>query len=53
MQISESLKKHWKNIQQKSKVPVNAFGVKIDPKDRKLIKIWKDEGINKYLKKGK
>ena len=51
MAISESVKKNWIEIQKKNDVPVNAIGVKIDPKDEKTLKVWKDEGLDQFVKK--
>lgn len=51
MPIDNLIKKNWIEIQKKNTVPVNAIGVKINPKDEKTLKVWKDEGIDKFLKK--
>ena len=51
MPIDNQIKKNWIEIQKKNTVPVNAIGVKINPKDEKTLKLWKDEGIDKFLKK--
>ena len=51
MGIDESVKKNWIEIQKKFDKPVNAIGVKIDPKDEKTMNVWKDEGIDKFVKK--
>ena len=51
MALAETVKKNWINTQKKHSYPVNAIGVKIDPKDEKTLKVWKDEGIDQFLKK--
>ncbi len=51
MVIPNAIKKNWIAIQKKQTVPVNAIGVKISKSDKKTLKIWRDEGIDKYLKK--
>jgi hypothetical protein len=51
MALSASVKKQWIEIQKKHAVPVNAIGVKIDPKDNKTLNVWKDEGIDKFVQK--
>jgi hypothetical protein len=51
MAISDAVKKNWIEIQKKFDVPVNAIGVKIDPKDEKTLKVWKEEGIDTFVKK--
>ncbi|MGE4559458.1 MAG: hypothetical protein AB7E77_04625 [Desulfobulbus sp.] len=51
MPIDSLIKKNWIEIQKKNTAPVNAIGVKINPKDEKTMKVWKDEGIDQFLKK--
>ncbi len=51
MALKPGIKKNWENIQKKFNVPVNAIGVKIKDKDQKTLKVWKEEGIDKFLKK--
>jgi hypothetical protein len=51
MPIDPGVRKNWEEIQKKFSVPVNAIGVKINPKDQATLKVWKDEGIDKFLKK--
>jgi hypothetical protein len=29
---------------------VNAIGVKINPKDEKTLRVWRDEGLDKFVK---
>ncbi len=51
MGLNEAVKRNWITIQQKYDFPVNAIGMKIDPKDEKTKKVWRDEGIDAYMKK--
>lgn len=51
MGIDKSIKKNWAEIQKKHTVPVNAIGVKIKENDTKTMKIWKDEGLDKFIRK--
>lgn len=51
MSLNPTIKKNWMEIQKKFDVPVNAIGVRIDPKDEKTLKIWKEEGIDTFMKK--
>lgn len=51
MTLDTAVKKNWIEVQKKHAVPVNAIGVKIDPKDEKTMKVWKDEGIDEFVKK--
>ncbi len=50
MPLDDRIKKNWIAIQQKHDVPVNALGVKINPKDEKTLKVWREEGIDAYMK---
>ncbi len=51
MGIQSAVRKNWIEIQKKHDVPVNAIGARIDPKDERTMKVWKEEGIDKFLKK--
>ena len=51
MAVDTVVKKNWIEIQRQHDVPVNAIGVKIDPKDEKTLNIWKEEGIDEFVKK--
>jgi len=51
MALHPAVKKNWEEIQKKHNVPVNAIGVKINPKDAATLKVWKEEGIDKFVKK--
>lgn len=50
MPIPDQIRKNWIEIQKKNDAPVNAIGVKIDSKDEKTLKIWKEEGIDQFVK---
>jgi hypothetical protein len=51
MPLDPNVKKNWAELQKKFNYPVNAIGVKISEKDQATLKVWKDEGIDKFLKK--
>ena len=51
MSIKPEIKKNWIEIQKKHDQPVNAIGVKIDPSDKATLKVWKEEGIDQFIKK--
>lgn len=51
MPIKPEIKKSWIELQKQHDVPVNAIGVKINPSDSKTLGVWKEEGIDKFLKK--
>jgi hypothetical protein len=49
--LDPAVKKNWIEVQKQHSVPVNAIGVKIDPNDEATLKVWKEEGIDQYMKK--
>ena len=51
MGLDSAIKKNWIEIQKKHDVPINAIGVKIDAKDEKTLKVWKEEGIDQFMKR--
>lgn len=51
MALPENIRKNWESIQANHDHPVNAIGVKINNKDEKTLKVWRDEGIDKFIKK--
>ena len=51
MGLDNAIKKNWIEIQKRHDVPVNAIGVKIDPKDQRTLQVWKEEGIDDFIKK--
>jgi hypothetical protein len=51
MGLNPLIKNNWIEIQKKHSAPVNALGMKIDPKDEKTLKVWKEEEIHKFQKK--
>jgi hypothetical protein len=51
MALDPTIRKNWIEIQKKYDAPVNAIGVKIDPKDEATLKVWREEGIDEYLKR--
>ncbi len=50
MSIKPEIKKNWAKIQKKYDFPVNAIGVKINPKDKATLKVWQEEGIDQFTK---
>lgn len=51
MPINDMVKRNWIEIQKKHPYPVNAIGVRISAKDERTLRIWREEGIDKFLKK--
>jgi hypothetical protein len=51
MALDPRIRKNWEEIQKRHPHPVNAIGVKITEKDKDAYRIWKEEGIDKFVKK--
>jgi hypothetical protein len=51
MGLDAAIKKNWIEIQKQRDAPINAIGVKIDPKDKRTLQVWKDEGIDQFMKR--
>jgi hypothetical protein len=51
MALDPRVKKNWEEIQKRYNYPVNAIGVKIKDNDQMTLKVWKDEGIDKFQKR--
>ncbi len=49
MALDPKVKRNWISIQKRSAVPVNAIGLKIDPKDEATLTVWRTEGIDQFL----
>ncbi|MCB1032533.1 MAG: hypothetical protein KDD47_01715 [Acidobacteria bacterium] len=50
MALDPAIKKNWIEIQKRHDYPVNAIGVRIDPKDEMTLRVWRDEGIDAHVK---
>lgn len=51
MPIDPLVKKNWIEVQQRFAWPVNAIGLRIDPKDDFTMKVWRAEGLDQHVKK--
>jgi hypothetical protein len=51
MPMDSKVKQNWEKLQEKHNYPVDAMGRPIDPKDQETLKVWKDEGIDRFQKK--
>lgn len=49
--IPDNVKQMWVKTQEKHDFPVNAIGVKIDDKDAATLKVWREEGIDRFVKR--
>jgi hypothetical protein len=51
MPLDPNIRKQWEKLQEKYNYPVDALGRPMDPKDQKTLKVWRDEGLDQFLKK--
>ena len=51
MKVNTTVKKNWTEIQKKYDYPINAIGVRIKENDMKTLAVWKQEGIDFFMKK--
>lgn len=51
MALDPAIRKTWEEVQKKYDTPVNAIGMKIAANDQMTLRIWKEEGIDKFVKK--
>jgi DNA replication protein DnaD len=51
MPIDPKVKKQWEKMQEKYDYPVDALGRPIDPKDQQTLRAWRDEGVDRFIKK--
>ena len=50
MALKPEIKKNWIEVQKRYSYPVNAIGVQIASSDKATLKVWKEEGIDKFVK---
>ncbi|HEV3162907.1 MAG TPA: hypothetical protein VGZ22_02620 [Isosphaeraceae bacterium] len=50
-QIDPMVKRNWEEIQKQHNVPVNAIGVKINPKDQMTLRVWKELEIDRFMRR--
>ncbi|NWJ49034.1 MAG: hypothetical protein HXX08_24520 [Chloroflexi bacterium] len=48
--LDPRIKRNWEDIQKRHSYPVNAIGVRIDPKDKETLRVWRENGIDRFLK---
>ena len=51
MPVDPNAKKQWEKLQEKYNYPVDALGRPIDPKDQKTLRVWREEGVDRFLHK--
>jgi ABC-type branched-subunit amino acid transport system substrate-binding protein len=50
-QLEPRLKEKWQEIQQRHAVPVSMLGKPINPSDTEALRVWREEGIDRFLRK--
>ncbi|MCH9649552.1 MAG: hypothetical protein K0U98_15035 [Deltaproteobacteria bacterium] len=53
MALDPAIRKNWIEIQRRYDYPVNAIGVRIPPGDQFTLKVWREEGLEEFMKGGK
>jgi DNA replication protein DnaD len=51
MSIDPKVKKQWEKLQEQYDYPVDALGRPIDPNDQEMLRVWRDEGIDRFTRK--
>ena len=51
MPLDPKVKENWKKLQENYDHPVDAMGRPIDPKDQEALKVWREEGIDRFMQK--
>jgi hypothetical protein len=51
MPIDPKVRQQWERLQSQYDYPVDATGRPIDPKDQKTLKVWQDEGIDRFVQR--
>ena len=51
MSLDPNVKKQWEKMQEQYDYPVDALGRPIDPKDQETLKVWQEEGVDRFMKR--
>lgn len=51
MELNPAIKRNWIELQKKCEFPVNAIGIKISSNDTKTLKVWREEGIDNFMRR--
>ena len=51
MTLDPKIKKNWERLQEKYNYPVDALGRPIDASDRETLRVWRDEGIDRFMQR--
>lgn len=50
MALDPAIRKNWIEIQKRYDYPVNAIGVRIPAGDQFTLKVWREEGLEEFMK---
>ena len=50
LNLDPKIRRNWEEIQKRYTYPVNAIGMKIDAKDKETLRVWRENGIDKFMK---
>jgi hypothetical protein len=45
-----AIRNNWKRIQTQFEYPVNPIGVKINTRENTILREWKEEGMDRFMK---
>jgi hypothetical protein len=51
MAIDPTVRENWEKLQEQYNFPVDALGRPIDQKDKDTLRVWQQEGIDRFLQK--
>lgn len=51
MPIDPKVKGNWEKLQSQYDYPVDALGRPIDPDDKETLAVWREEEIDRFMKK--
>lgn len=51
MALDKNVKENWEKLQQQYNYPVDALGRPIDQNDQDTLRVWKEEGIDRFQKR--
>ena len=49
MALDPNVKANWEKLQEKYNYPVDALGRPIDQNDSETLRVWQDEGIDRFM----
>jgi hypothetical protein len=50
MPLDPNVKANWEKLQEQYNYPVDALGRPIDPRDEETLSVWREEGIDQFMR---